>query len=121
MWINEGQIACAELLCAHDVSRITRRPRWALELLSLAGRFPRKTRFHGRPVGWLRRDILEWMAGRLEVSESPTRTAEAGDPGTARSPCRHTHFQRTGPCATSLRSNRTSPPPRAPIGSELDP
>jgi len=67
-WVNEGLPPCGDLLSAHDVARITRRPRWVLKLLALAGRFPAKVRFHGRPLGWRRRDVLNWMSGSLSVS-----------------------------------------------------
>jgi predicted DNA-binding transcriptional regulator AlpA len=67
-WVNEGLPPCRDLLSAHDIARITRRPRWVLELLALTGGFPAKASFQGRPLGWLRHDVVNWMAGSLSVS-----------------------------------------------------
>jgi len=61
-WVNERFPDWAELLSAHDVARLTRRPRWLLASLMLLGRFPGKHRFHGRGIGWLRSDVLTWLA-----------------------------------------------------------
>jgi predicted DNA-binding transcriptional regulator AlpA len=66
-WINEPYPPLTELLSAHDVARLTRRPRWLLVGLALIGRFPRKARFRGRALGWWRSDVLEWMARDLAV------------------------------------------------------
>src|ERR1700741_1030709 len=67
-WVNEPLPAWDELLSAHDVARLTRRPRWVLLSLMALRRFPRKHRFHGRAIGWLRNDVLEWMAKDLRVA-----------------------------------------------------
>src|SRR6185437_13269143 len=61
-WVNEKLPSFQELLTAHDVARLTRRHRWVLTALTLFGRFPRRKRFHGRRIGWLRSDVLEWLA-----------------------------------------------------------
>jgi hypothetical protein len=61
-WVNERFPAWEHLLTAHDVARLTRRPPWILTALVLIGRFPRKCRYHGRGVGWLRSDVLVWMS-----------------------------------------------------------
>lgn len=61
-WINEPYPSLTELLSAHDVARLTRRPWWLIMGLSLIGRFPKRARFRGRPLGWLRANVLEWMA-----------------------------------------------------------
>ena len=66
-WANEPLPAWEELLSAHDVARLTRRPRWALASLVLLGRFPRKCRYHGRGIGWLRSDVLSWLTKELEA------------------------------------------------------
>ncbi len=68
-YVNELFPAWEELLSARDVARLTRRPHWMLMSLALLGRFPRKHRFRGRPVGWLRGDVLAWIA------RVPTRPA----------------------------------------------
>jgi predicted DNA-binding transcriptional regulator AlpA len=64
-WVNEPYPPLTELLSAHDVARLTRRPRWLLAGLALIGRFPRKARFRGRALGWWCADVLEWMARDL--------------------------------------------------------
>lgn len=60
-WTNERLPPLNEILSAHDVARLIRRPKWLLAGLSLIGRFPRRMRFRGRVIGWRRSDILEWM------------------------------------------------------------
>jgi predicted DNA-binding transcriptional regulator AlpA len=60
-YVNEKLPDWEELLSAHDVARLTRRPRWMLASLSLLGRFPHKQRFHGRGIGWLKADVIAWM------------------------------------------------------------
>ena len=61
-WVNESLPSCQEILTAHDVARLTRRPQWLLAALTLLRRFPSKQRFHGRRVGWRRRDVLRWLS-----------------------------------------------------------
>jgi len=61
-FVNERFPAWEDLLSAHDVARLTRRPRWMLVSLVLLGRFPRKCRYHGRSIGWLRADVTRWLA-----------------------------------------------------------
>ena len=61
-WVNERLPSFQELLTAHDVARLTRRHRWVLTALTLFGHFPRRSRFHGRRIGWLRSDVLKWLA-----------------------------------------------------------
>jgi predicted DNA-binding transcriptional regulator AlpA len=64
-WVNERLPAWEQLLSAHDVARLTRRPRWWLLGMAVLGRFPRKQRFHGRGIGWLRCDVRDWLAKNL--------------------------------------------------------
>ena len=66
-YVNEPLPNWEELLSAHDVARLTRRPRWVVLSLALLGRFPRKHRYHGRNIGWLRADVLTWLARDLRV------------------------------------------------------
>ena len=70
-WVNERIPSFQELLTAHDVARLTRRHRWVLTALTLFGRFPRRQRFHGRRIGWLRSDVLELARGRCRSRELP--------------------------------------------------
>jgi predicted DNA-binding transcriptional regulator AlpA len=66
-WVNERCPPLHEILSAHDVARLTRRPRWLLCGLTLIGRFPRRQCYHGRALGWRRAEVLEWMARGLAV------------------------------------------------------
>jgi predicted DNA-binding transcriptional regulator AlpA len=61
-WMNERLPALDEILSAHDVARLTRRRSWVIRALMLLGNFPRKHRFHGRAIGWAKRDVLTWLA-----------------------------------------------------------
>ena len=69
-WVNERFPPWDQLLSAHDVARLTRRPQWVLLGMMLLGRFPRKHCFHGRRIAWLRRDVLDWIGDRPSVDES---------------------------------------------------
>lgn len=75
-WINEPYPPLTELLSAHDVARLTRRPRWLLMGLALIGRFPRKARFRGRSLGWSRSDVLEWMAKDMALERSEANSSQ---------------------------------------------
>jgi hypothetical protein len=76
-WVNERPPPLQELLSAHDVAHLTRRPTWLLAGLSLVGRFPKKLKYQGRGIGWRRSEILDWMSRDLSVvrESSPTRRA----------------------------------------------
>ena len=44
-------------------------PGWILYGLALIGRFPRKRRYRGRPIGWQRLEvILDWLTKGLEAA-----------------------------------------------------
>ena len=78
-WVNEGLPSCQALLTAHEVARLTRRPRWVLEALTLFRRFPKKQRFHGRRIGWRRHDVLLWLGsdeGRDDTKPATSFTVE---------------------------------------------
>lgn len=66
-WVNEPALPITELLCAHDVARLTRRPVWLLASLALIGRFPKKVKHRGSRLGWCRADVLDWLARDLSV------------------------------------------------------
>jgi predicted DNA-binding transcriptional regulator AlpA len=89
-YINEPLPNWEELLSAHDVARLTRRPRWVVLSLSLLGRFPPKHRYHGRSIGWLRSDVVTWLARDLRV----LRCCHTLPAGNARS---HSALQRVLP------------------------
>jgi predicted DNA-binding transcriptional regulator AlpA len=63
-WVNESLPSFQELLTSHEVARLTRRHRWVLAALTVAGCFPLKQRFHGRSIGWRRNDVERWLAER---------------------------------------------------------
>jgi hypothetical protein len=63
-WVNEPYPAWDQILTAHDVARLIRRPPWVLSSMAVVGQFPRKQRFRGKSIGWLKADILEWMTFR---------------------------------------------------------
>ena len=77
-WVNESLPSCQEILTAHDVARLTRRPQWVLAALTLLGRFPSKQRFHGRRVGWQRRDVLRWLSSDDSSGSPVAISREAG-------------------------------------------
>lgn len=80
-WVNEPYPPLTELSSAHDVARLTRRPRWLLVGLALIGRFPKKARFRGRALGWWLPDVLEWMAKDLiDRHHVPPRPHWLGQP-----------------------------------------
>src|SRR5271167_4262513 len=61
-WVNEPYPAWDRILTAHDVARLIRRPPWMIRSLAAVGQFPKRQRFRGKKIGWLKADILEWMA-----------------------------------------------------------
>ena len=67
-FVNERFPNWEEILSAHDVARLTRRPRWAVLGLALLGRLPRKHRFRGRRIGWLRSDVIHWLSQDLQAT-----------------------------------------------------
>jgi hypothetical protein len=115
-WVNERFPACEHLLSAHDIARLTRRPRWMLAGLTLVGRFPRKRRYHGRGIGWMRSDVLTWLTKDLDLARLHTGTSIFGrsrnegllPPGWAAGP--HTARRRRRSCM-DLK------PPSRPIGA----
>src|SRR5882672_8410076 len=66
-WVNERCPPWDQLLNAHQVARLTRRNKWVCMGLSLLGQFPKRRRFQGRYVGWLRADVIDWMARDVET------------------------------------------------------
>jgi predicted DNA-binding transcriptional regulator AlpA len=67
-YVNERLPNWEELLSAHDVARLTRRPRWMLTSMVFLRRFPRKRRYHGRGIGWLRSDVIHWLGKDLRAA-----------------------------------------------------
>ena len=75
-WVNEPYPNWDRILTAHDVARLIRRPPWILSTLAVVGQFPRKQQFRGKKIGWLKADILEWMA-RARRSQITTTSDKA--------------------------------------------
>lgn len=75
-WVNEPYPAWDRILTAHDVARLIRRPPWMLCSMAAIGQFPKRQRFHGRNIGWLKADILDWMArgSRSGVAATSAKT-----------------------------------------------
>jgi predicted DNA-binding transcriptional regulator AlpA len=122
-WVNERLPAWEQLLTAHDVARLTRRPRWVIASLIWVRRFPRKRRYHGRGVGWLRSDVIHWLAKDLRAANSPVEQAQASPILIARQT--PLPLQCTRPCAarrtrrrrTSARPTDFLPPANAGVGA----
>src|ERR1700678_2000984 len=74
-WVNEPYPAWDCILTAHDVARLIRRPRWMLGSLAAIGQIPCRQRFHGKHIGWLKADILEWMVRSSGRQSTKPRTA----------------------------------------------
>jgi predicted DNA-binding transcriptional regulator AlpA len=74
-WVNERFPAWEQLLSAHDVARLCRRPRWALRALVLVGQLPKPRRFCGRPIGWYRHDIQHWLARSVVLPRAASRSS----------------------------------------------
>jgi predicted DNA-binding transcriptional regulator AlpA len=75
-WVNERFPPWTELLSAHEVARLTRRPKWALAALTLLGRLPKPERFHGRNVGWHRLDVQRWLDKTRETAVRTTQHSQ---------------------------------------------
>jgi hypothetical protein len=50
-FVNEPWPEWAPLLSAHEVARLTQRPRLVLRALALLGHFPRERQFRGHGIG----------------------------------------------------------------------
>jgi predicted DNA-binding transcriptional regulator AlpA len=82
-WVNEPYPAWDQILTAHDVARLIRRPPWVFSSLAAVGQFPKRQRFRGKNIGWLKADVLEWMARTYpsRVARSSDRTIRRRKPG----------------------------------------
>ena len=86
-WVNEPLPPWTEILTAHDVARLIRRPPWLITGMAAIGRFPKKRSFQGHKIGWHQADILDWMTRDLHL-ENPAMTPRSRNrsklPGDAR-------------------------------------
>ena len=79
-WVNEPLPDLRALLSASEISRLTRRPRWLLLGLAVLGRFPKQRTHCGKPVGWHRADVLDWLTQNMTIED-----ARASEPRNCRS------------------------------------
>src|SRR5258708_14338871 len=82
-WVNEQLPDIQGILCSRDLARLTRRPRWELFGLALIGKFPRRKRYRGRPIGWCPTEVLEGMTHEIAV-ETETQDRLNAPPRSAR-------------------------------------
>ena len=76
-WVNEPLPDLRAILSASEISRLTRRPRWLLLGLAALGQFPKRRTHCGKPVGWHRTDVLDWLTQNMTIE--PDRQPEAKD------------------------------------------
>lgn len=100
-WVNERFPGWDQLLSSHDIARLTRRPRWVLLGMMVFGRFPPKRRFHGRRIGWLRSDVLHWMADDIAIVSCRSRSGPRAAYLSGRQMCLPLN------CATPCAARRT--------------
>lgn len=88
-WVNEKSPALGEILSAHEIAHLTRRPRWLLHTLAVIGKFPRQQRFHDRAIGWAKEDVLQWLAENVTFKQRTARRLRAHlhQPRQERVPC----------------------------------
>ena len=75
-WVNEPLPPWTEILTAHDVARLIRRPPWLVAGMAAVGRLPKKRSFQGHKIGWHQADILDWMTRDLHL-ENPAMSARS--------------------------------------------
>jgi len=73
-WVNEPLPDLRAILSAGEISRLTRRPRWLLLGLAVLGRFPKQRTHCGKPVGWHRADVLDWLTHNMAIEAERPRT-----------------------------------------------
>lgn len=66
-WVNEPLLDIHQILSGHEISRLTRRPRWLLLGLAALGLFPKRRTHCGKPIGWHRADVLDWLTQHMAV------------------------------------------------------
>ena len=97
-WVNEPLPDLRALLSASEISRLTRRPRWLLLGLAVLGRFPKQRTHCGKPVGWHRADVLDWLTQNMAVEAASTlhsQDCRHARPSQACLPLENSHSRRT--------------------------
>ena len=80
-WVNEPLPDLRAILSASEISRLTRRPRWLLLGLAVLGRFPKQRTHCGKPVGWHRADVLDWLTQNMATEpDRPVETRQSRHP-----------------------------------------
>ena len=82
-WVNEPLPDLRAILSAGEISRLTRRPRWLLLGLAVLGRFPKQRTHCGKPVGWHRADVLDWLTQNMAIEDDckvEARTCRSAKP-----------------------------------------
>lgn len=79
-WVNEPLPDLRALLTANEISRLTRRPRWLLLGLAVLGWFPKQRTHCGKPVGWHRADVIDWLTQNMTIEADGTLDSQS---------CRH--------------------------------
>ncbi len=85
-WVNEPLPDLRAILSGREISRLTRRPRWLLLGLAALGRFPKRRTHCGKPVGWHRADVLDWLTQNMTIeadASSPPRSCRKHRPSQA--------------------------------------
>src|SRR6266513_5776010 len=91
-WVNERFPPWEQLLSARDVARLTCRRRWVLSGLMPLGLFPKRLQYQGRPIGWNREDVLDWLSrGMQRAAPRPCRSRVVAAPCSKRSARRGSH------------------------------
>jgi predicted DNA-binding transcriptional regulator AlpA len=73
-WVNEPLPDVRAILSGREISRLTRRPRWLLLGLAALGQFPKRRTHCGKPIGWHRADVLDWLTQHMTIEpERPTK------------------------------------------------
>ena len=86
-WVNEPLPDLRAILSAGEISRLTRRPRWLLLGLAVLGRFPKRRTHCGKPVGWHRADVLDWLTRNMAIEDDCKVEARTCRPARPRQAC----------------------------------
>jgi len=101
-WVNEPLPDLRALLTANEISRLTRRPRWLLLGLAVLGRFPKQRTHCGKPVGWHRADVLDWLTTNMTIVDDDGPEPRRSPHVRPRQACLHLEI------ATAQKNSRAS-------------
>ena len=103
-WINEPLPDVHSILSGREISRLTRRPRWLLFGLACLGRFPKRRTHCGKPIGWHRADVLDWLTQHMTIEPEPRETASASRHPRSSQAC--LPLEPSSPCTMGRRAQR---------------